>query len=125
MMSQKMTSGWWSAIFGQGVEAVLGEHDLTAGLDKKISALRRMVLLSITITLRRRADLPRQPNSVPAGIRPLFVSSYYPTRWQAQGDHLLKSLFGAPHSGIPVHWNVVPAGARGMPSGAIRRPRHR
>jgi hypothetical protein len=53
-----MTSGLMIGNLGQRIEAVFGEHDLAPRLHEKISALRRMVLLSsmtITLTPRRLA----------------------------------------------------------------------
>ena len=35
MMSTKITRGWWSAIFDERVEAVLGENDFEAGLPQE------------------------------------------------------------------------------------------
>jgi hypothetical protein len=35
MMSQKITLGWMIGDFGQGIEAIFGQHDLATRLHKK------------------------------------------------------------------------------------------
>ena len=51
MMSTKMRSGWWSAIFASASKPFSARITWQPACMRKISALRRMVLLSsITIT---------------------------------------------------------------------------